>query len=80
MSGCQLGSTRSARLISTISPIPETLLGECRDPVAIPHQALGQTQIAKLWGQDRQNLVDCRDDKRALNKAVRVQQKEDRSR
>lgn len=80
LGACQSTSTRSVSVIAPIAKIPDTLLGECKDPVEIPERNLKSTEVAKLWGQDRQSLADCRDDKHAENLAVRVQQREDKSR
>lgn len=35
------------------------VLAPCTPPVDIPHRALGPTETATLWGQDRASLGDC---------------------
>jgi len=76
LSGCQLRSTPSdsAKIIGSTATIPEELLQECADPVRIPHRDLDEPETGEGWGADRTSLVYCRDSKRALIRAVRVQQ------
>lgn len=50
--------------------IPASLTAPCAGVVTIPDRDLSTAEAARLWGQDRQSLGDCRRRHNALAQAA----------
>ena len=70
LAGCPGPLTRLAAENTRLANVPGSLKQACAGVVDIPPRALSSAEAARLWGQDRQRLGDCRRRHAALAAAV----------